>query len=637
MKSILIVFVLTISYTITWAQQNYDASLIQKELLPYASAVIRDRDENIEVKSLDNTVYHVKEAITVLNKNGDDLAHIIIEHDKNNVIKYIKGVAYNGFGKQIGKFSESDFDDVSAGNDFSLFEDVRVKHYLPPITEYPYTIVYEYEERSKQSLNFDKWEPNSYPGVAVEKSLLTFNCPANFNIRYKEMNLPSKANINSNPAGLKTYSWQINDLKAVKYEPFSPYHENYLSSVQIAPENFTCYGISGMFNNWKELGKWEYDKLVAGRQELPAETIEHIKEITKDIPDPKLKAKKIYEYMQNKTHYISVQIGIGGYQPFLASDVDKQNYGDCKALVNYTQALLKAVNIESYYCVVEAGGTYKVNMLKEFASMEQGNHIILCIPFKNDTTWADCTSQTIPFGYLGSFTDDRIVLACTPEGGKLMHTPKYIFQDNLENRKANFIINEAGELSGVMNTTFKGTDYEDRDELINEPVKEQYKMLQKIYPINNLDILNLELKQDKSFNPVTTENIKLHARDYASLTEGKYYFMLNSANRRTDVPKQVINRLNDVYINRGYTEDDEIIFTIPAGYHLNKKPLNDVVDKPFAKFSAIMELKGNQLIYKRKLQVIDGTYSKDSYQDLVDFYQDVVDADSYTVVLVKNN
>jgi hypothetical protein len=60
-----------------------------------------------------------------------------------------------------------------------------------------------------------------------------------------------------------------------------------------------------------------------------------------------------------------------------------------------------------------------------------------------------------------------------------------------------------------------------------------------------------------------------------------------------------------------------------------------VIDKSFAKFTATMTLKGNQLTYKRKLKFIDGTYSKDTYQDLVDFYQEVVDADDYTVSLVK--
>ena len=110
--------------------------------------------------------------------------------------------------------------------------------------------------------------------------------------------------------------------------------------------------LSGSFTNWQELGKWEYDKLIANRKKFPAETVQHIKEITEDITDPKLKAKKIYEYMQQKTHYISVQVGIGGFQPFRHLMWIRMSYGDCKALVNYTQALLKVAGIDSYYCVV---------------------------------------------------------------------------------------------------------------------------------------------------------------------------------------------------------------------------------------------------------------------------------------------
>jgi hypothetical protein len=620
------------------AQQNYDASLISKELLPYASAVVRTDELTVEVQDLGNTVVHAKFAVTILNKNGDHMADIQLAHDKSQTIKFVKGIVYNEFGKPVSKFSESDFADNTAWDGFSLFQDTRIKSFSPSIAEYPYTIAYEYELRLKQSLDFPKWVSANSFGVAVEKSVFTFICKPDFNIRYKEKNLSEKVNIATNNKGLKTYDWEVSNLKAVKYEPFSPHENNYFKSIEVAPEKFMYYGISGSFTNWKELGKWEYDKLLADRRSLPWETVEHVKEITKDITDPKLKAKKIYEYMQDKTHYVSVQVGIGGNQPFLASDVDQQNYGDCKALVNYTQALLKAVNIDSYYCVVESGRDYKVSLMDDFASMEQGDHIILCLPFKNDTTWADCTSQTIPFGYLGDFTDDRLVLACTPEGGKLMRTPKYTFKDNLESRKASFILSEAGELSGNMRTIFKGTNYDERDELVKESQKEQYKILKEIYPINNMEIENLDLKQDKSFDPTTTENIKLNARDYASLTDGKYYFQLNPVNRITrQPPKQVRARINNVYINRGYTDEDEVTYTIPAGYRLEKVPLNLSINKPFANFTSTMELKGNQLTYKRKFQLIDGTYNKDTYQDLVDFYQDVVDADNYTITLVKGS
>ena len=638
MRPALITLFLIITYRMTYAQPNYDVSLIPKELLPYASAVIRNEEISTEVKDIDNVVYHVKRAVTVLNKNGDDMAHMAVYYNKNIIIKYIKGAAFNEFGKPIRKFSEHDFLDQATFDGFSLFEDYRVKHYIPAITEYPYTIEYEYEVRDKQTLNFRDWEPQAETNLAVEKSTFIFSSKPDFIIRYKEDNTPEKVTTGSNSQGFKTYTWQAKGLKANKYEPYAPYYARNFISVKIAPEKFSYFGISGSFTNWKELGKWNYDNLVASRQELRPETVEHIKEITKDIADPKLKAKKIYEYMQSKTHYVSVQIGIGGYQPFLAADVDKQNYGDCKALVNYTQALLNAVDIPSYYCVVEAGTGHKVSFLKDFASMQQGNHIILCLPFKNDTTWAECTSQTIPFGFLGDFTDDRTVLACTPEGGRLMHTPKYTFKDNEESRKASFVVNEAGELSGDMTTTFKGTVYNDHSYyLLRESRKEQDKILQKFYPINNLLVDNFDIEEGKSACPVTTEKISLHARDYASIADSKFYFMLNSVNREESVPREVLNRVNNVYINRGYTEEDEITYTIPSGYHLEEKPVNITLDKPFGKFSAYMELNGDKLFYKRKLQIFDGTYDKDLYEDLVYFYQNIFDADGYTVSLIKNN
>jgi hypothetical protein len=636
MRAFLLLFSVLIIRTSASAQDNYDVSLIPKNLLPYASAVVRNKEVSVVVKDLDNTYYRIKTAVTILNKNGNEAANIEVWHNKSRVIKSIKGTVYNEFGKLTGKFSESDFEDVNGQDGFSLFQDVKVKHYNPPVTNYPYTIVYEYEVKAKQTLYFDDWEPNSTTGLAVEKSSYTFSCKPTFNIRYKEINMPAKVITGTDKDGNKTYTWRVSNLKAVKDEPYSPNEDKYLSSVKIAPEKFSYEGITGSFTNWKELGKWQYDKLLASRLQLSDITAGRMKQLTADISDPKLKAKKIYEYMQGKTHYISIQVGIGGFQPFLANDVDEQNYGDCKALVNYTQALLKTVNIDSYYCIVRAGSR-KVSPTTDFASMDQFNHVILCLPFKNDTTFLECTSQKIPFGFLSDFTDDRIVLACTPEGGKLMHTPKYTAQNNLQQRKAAFVLNAEGDLSGNMFTSFKGTQYDNVQYIIEEATKDQVKSLQKEYTINNLDIEKAEFKQDKSLQPVTTESIKLNAREYGSVNDGKLSFPINATNRMSRVPREVRNRQNDVYINRGYTDEDEITYTLPAGYHVDLRPTNVSISKPFGKFSATVSMNGNELIYKRRIQVLDGTYSKDIYQDLVDFYQAVVEADDNNVTLIKGN
>jgi len=636
MKAFLLLSFLLFGSIYTYAQENYDVSLISKELLPYASAVIRNNEVSVEVKDLDNTIFHIKTAVTILNKNGNEIADILVWHNKTRVIKSIKGIVYNQFGKPTGKFSESDFEDVNSQDGFSLFQDLKIKHYNPPVTDYPYTVAYEYEVKSKQSLNFGDWEPNSTTGLAVEKSSYTFSCKPDFNIRYKEINMPSGVVKGTNKDGYKTYTWQVSNLKAIRKEPYSPNEDKYLSRVKIAPEKFSYEGITGSFTNWNEMGKWIYDKLLASRLQLPGTTADYLKQLTQGITDPKLKAQKIYEYMQGKTHYISVQVGIGGYQPFLATDVDQQNYGDCKALVNYTQALLKTVNIDSYYCIVQAG-SLKASPLNDFASMNQFDHAILCLPFKNDTTFLECTSQKMPFGFLSDFTDDRTVLACTPTGGKLLHTPVYTSQNNLQQRKANFVLDAEGELTGSMLTSFKGTQYDNVQYIIDEAPKDQIKAIQKEYPINNVDIVKAEFKQDKSQQPVTTENIGLKARDYASANDGKLSFIVNATNRISSVPREVRNRHLDVYINRGYTDEDEISYTLPAGYKLDMHPSNVLINKPFGKFSATITVKDNQLIYRRKMQVFDGTYSKDTYQDLIDFYQAVVESDDNNVTLVKGN
>jgi hypothetical protein len=125
------------------AQQNYDASLISKDLLPYASAVVRNEQVTVTVNDLDNVTYHIKKAITVLNKNGDDMGGLNLVYNKSNIIKNVKGTIYDSFGKPTVKFSESDFEDVYGYDGISIFDDARVKYYRPHVADYPYTVEYD--------------------------------------------------------------------------------------------------------------------------------------------------------------------------------------------------------------------------------------------------------------------------------------------------------------------------------------------------------------------------------------------------------------------------------------------------------------------------------------------------------------
>lgn len=624
----LLLVIISISNCI--AQDNYDTELIASELKNRANAVIRNQETVVDMQASNNVIYTVKQAITVFNKNGEHSARLVLFYDKNTSIKSIKGEIYNETGKLTDKFTQGDFRDESAVNNFSLFEDNRVKHYLPSVSSYPYTVVYNYEIRYKQNLIIPTWTPKPANDVSVEKSSYAFICKPNDKYRLKIQNLNIKPEESSNEKQ-KSILWKVANLTSLKDEPYSPNIATYLPSIKIAPENFTYYNYKGSYTNWDELGKWYYNDLLKGRNTLPLATIQIIKDLVKNEITDKGKAKKIYEYLQNKTRYISVQIGIGGFQPFNAEEVDRLGYGDCKALVNYMQSLLNVVGIESYYSVVQAG-TEKISLDPQYASMQQGNHVILCLPLKGDTTWLECTSQKIPFGYLGDFTDDRFVLACTPEGGKLLKTPKLTTANNLQIRHANLAIANDGSITGNVKTIFSGSQYDNHEEIIDKPLNEQQKMLKDIYDVDHINFDNINYLKNKDINPKIVEDLTLQIRNYGILNNDKMFLTLNLFNIKGLIP-DVKNRILPVYINRGYTDIDSIAYQLPENFSGLIEPLNRSYNCALGSYEISAKLVNQKLIYTRKFVLNEGTFPAETYQIFSKFIVDVNSSDHQKVIL----
>lgn len=614
------------------AQVSYPASDIPAELLPRASAVVRIMDMSVDVKSPKQVSIRIKKAVTILNQSGDDAGAVMIWYNKDHKIKSIKGMVYDEFGLATGKFTEKNFSDRSAASNSSLFEDSRIKYFAAAQKTYPYTIEFEYEIESKQSLNFPEWFPNSAPGVAVELASFRFSSPVAFTIRHKALNYPGDASITESD-GRRQYAWEVRSLKAFRSEPYSPDPERYLTSVKIAPDRFNYQGIEGSFTDWSSYGKWMYEALLKGRDEIPAQTAAHMQSITRDIDDPRDKARKVYEYMQQKTRYVSIQVGIGGYQPFPASQVDQTLYGDCKALVNYTQGLLKTVGIESHYVVV-ASGDKKKSAFPDFASMNQFDHVILAVPIGQDTIWADCTSKENPFGYLGTFTDDRLAVACTPEGGKLVRTPRFDADSSRQLRNATFQLDSLGNLAGEMKTSFSGWQYDNRDFLIREVRAEQLKKIPEVYNIGNIEVLDFQINQHKMSDPLTFEQLRFNARSYAAINGERMYVPLNKVNE-SPLPQEIRSRENALDITRGYVDIDSLSIRLPAGYVVDFIPAPVSLSHDFGSFDMTVEVKDGHVFYTRNIHMHEGTYPAEDYSDLVQFYRKISTADASRLVLKK--
>jgi hypothetical protein len=615
------------------AQEAYKTIEIPATLKQRANAVIRNMETTVDMRAADQVLLSVKKVITVLNENGDEDAALQIYYSKNSTIKGIKGEIYDDQGKLSLKFNQNNFKDESAISRYSLFEDDRCKYYQPQMVTYPYTVVYEYTIRNKQNLLIPDWYVNPDPNVAVELSRYQFICKLQDKVNIKSYYFQGEAKEKKDEK-LITYTWEAKNIPAYRAEPYSPTSNHYLARIKIAPEKFFYYNFSGSYANWHDLGKWMYDDLIENRQTLAPATVMAIKDLVNGISSPKEKARKIYEFVQKKTRYVSVQVGIGGFQPTQANEVDQLGYGDCKGLVNYMQSLLRAVDIPSYYCIVNAG-SQKMSLDKDFASMNQANHVILCLPFEKDTTWLECTSQTAPFGFLGDFTDDRIVLACTKEGGKLLRSPELKTSQNLTSRSANLLVDKDGSITGTMTTKMKGAQYDNNEYIIAQPLEEQIKSMKKKYDVDNINFSNVEIKQLKEADPVTEELCKMDIKNYVSMSQNRAYLVLNPFNKKNTI-SEVTNRTKALYINRGYTDQDIITYQLPDGFMTEAKPADVLIHNEYGSYSIKINLAGKTLTYTRTLVINNGHFEASKYAEFVAFISQVNRNDHSKMVFKVN-
>lgn len=622
-----------LSFT-TIFSQDFDLSIlsIPDSLKTNANAVIRLENTNIEIKSSSKMIIKKEKIITVFNKHGDEDGFIVLNYDKYNDIKYVNVRVYDALGMEIKKVKKKEFKDVSAADGFSLYNDNRVYYYKHVPLNYPFTIKYEYEIESNNTAFIPRWFPISGYNVSTQTSKYNLIYPNDITINYKEHNLENYSNENNSTTS--RFSYIIKYAKAIKYEGYSPSFLNFGPYVQFAANKFHLAGVDGEASNWKEFGKWMNDKLLTGRNDVSEATKLEIKNLVKNTEDPVERARLVYNYMQNKTRYINISIGIGGWKPMLASEVDKLGYGDCKALTNYTKSLLDIADVSSFYSVIYAN--QRRNIDSDLASV-QGNHVFLMVPAKKDTIWLECTSQKVPFGYLGTYTDDRDVLVVTPEGGKIVHTKSYSEKENKQVITGEYTLSDNGDIKAEANIKSTGIQYDDNYGITDMDSKEKdiyYKAFFK--NINNLKINSISAQSD-NLNTLFNENISFSATNYGIKSGNRMLVRLNAFNVNDNIPKRIRNRKLPLEIQYGFLDVDEVIINLPKEYKIEALSKNMLHESKFGTYKVTIEkINENQLKYTRELIVNQDLYSIEDYESYRKFIKKVNQLDNSKIVLIKN-
>jgi hypothetical protein len=287
------------------------ANTVPPELRVDANAVVRLDDITIDIKSSSNMVIKSKRIISILNKNGNSNVDAYVYYDEGKKINNIQVLVFDALGNQIKKIKKRDFKDVSAVDGGTLYSDSRVLFLDYTPTTYPYTIEFTYELETGNTAFIPSFFPLGDYFLSIEKSQFSINYNEETKIRFKEKNFQNYKVDRQEKQGQLNY--QIDNITAIKPEDHSPLLSEQMPKVLFAINEISLEGVTGHVENWDDFGKWMYNDLIKDTQILPKNTIDVVTNLTKNAINDTEKVKLIYQYVQDKTRYISVLVGIGGW------------------------------------------------------------------------------------------------------------------------------------------------------------------------------------------------------------------------------------------------------------------------------------------------------------------------------------
>jgi len=621
-KRLSVILILSLLLPTIASGYKYSVDSIPVALRENATAVVRTNQMVYTVESLSKAKASYRMVVTLLNEGADDLRYFQVPYDKFRTVQKISAAIYDENGKFIESIPASRIMDVSEGGGF--VSDSRMKRIIFPVNRYPFTIEVEYDVVINGSLNLRNWHFHTDPYLSVEESGVQYIIPNSVPFRYSEYNM--NASFDSIRTETNTvYSWVQRDIPAIKRWYFSPLALARSPYLLAATDDFEFGGIAGSMRSWKSLGEWAW-KLNQGLDLLSEAEKKRVTEITSGLNGDREKAAALYHYMQSRTRYASIQLGIGGYKPAPAMEVSEKGYGDCKGLTNYMYALLKEAGITSHYTWVRSGTNRYI--IPSFVA-DQFDHIILCVPLQGDTLWLECTSQTIPFNYLGTFTSDRDVLLITPEGGKLVHTPQ--FRNSYMKNTGVITIGRKEASRGSFTMTAGGLAF-DKNRIFNgKTVTEMKRILNSGMELGTFSADTAIYKERREDEPVSDLSFNLTLTDFAVAAGARIHFRpcLNTFDYQ---PFDTIS----VRIYEREAQIDSIVYKIPAEYRAEYIPEPVSAEGPYGVYSYRVEkLDEGSLLFTRKMKINKGIYTGERARELFAFLNQAAKNDQRRVFITR--
>ena len=249
--------------------------------------------------------------------------------------------------------------DVPARMGDPVYSDRKVKRVsltgLAPGTILDYSVTTEELKPFLPGDFFNSWLVN--PEMTILRSRYMVDVPAAIDLRIREDNLNFPRQVKT-VGNRKVYTWATANIPRIKGERFASDSNGVRMTIMI-----------GSPITWAKIASW-YATNAKDRYTVTPAVAAKLADVVKGASTREDSIRAIHRWIAQDIRYVSIALGIGGYQPRTPDEVVATGYGDCKDKATLFIAALDKMGVTAYPVILNSRGGVR----RELPTIEQLDH-----------------------------------------------------------------------------------------------------------------------------------------------------------------------------------------------------------------------------------------------------------------------
>jgi hypothetical protein len=162
---------------------------------------------------------------------------------------------------------------------------------------------------------------------------------------------------------------------------------------------------------WETIGRW-YAGLARERYVLDATIKAKLPVLLAGARSAHDTLRAVQRWVAQDVRYVSIALGLGGYQPRLPAEVVATGYGDCKDKATLFIAVVNALGFRAYPVLLNSGSRVE----RALPSIGQFDHAIATVERPDGRLYVDLTADLAPLGELPAGVQGQFALVVHPDG-----------------------------------------------------------------------------------------------------------------------------------------------------------------------------------------------------------------------------